>query len=337
MKWIEAKVIFDHQDDAPVADLISDLFYDFGLQGVVVDDPDLEPEGDWAEDAIDRPTQYAITGYFHKDSQADERCRTLEEKLTRLKEKLGIFYRISYKELDEQDWAHAWKAYFWPQRISPHMVVKPTWRDYQAGHDDIVIELDPGMAFGTGTHPTTALCITMIEKYLSPGDSFLDVGTGSGILMIAAAKLGAGRLCGIDKDEVAVEVAAQNLALNSVKPQIFRLTAGNLVAEITEFFTFVTANIFSHVILELLPDISRVLAEEGIFVCSGIIAENKQTVIAAMENIGFEILETATQEEWVVIVGRLKAKGVRRVELRAGGMAQRAEGAGGRGQGAGQG
>lgn len=312
MKWIEAKVIFDHQGDAPVADLISDLFYDFGLQGVVVDDPDLEPEEDWAEDAIGRPTQYAITGYFHKDRQADAHCRTLEKKLLLLKEKQEFFYRISYKELDEQDWAHAWKAYFWPQRIGSHMVVKPTWRDYQANQDEIVIELDPGMAFGTGTHPTTALCLNMIERFLSPGDSFLDVGTGSGILMIAAAKLGAARLCGIDKDEVAVEVAARNLTLNNVRPQIFRLTTGNLVAEITEFFTFVTANIFSHVILELLPDISRVLTEGGLFVCSGIIAENKQTVISAMVNIGFEILETATQEEWVAIVGRLKDKGERK-------------------------
>jgi ribosomal protein L11 methyltransferase len=311
MKWIEAKVIFDHQGDAPVADLISDLFFDFGLQGVVVDDPDLEPEEDWAEDALGRPTRHAIAGYFHKDSQADERCQTLEEKLTRLKEKQGFFYRISYKELDEQDWAHAWKAYFWPQKISAHMVVKPTWREYSPDVDDIVIELDPGMAFGTGTHPTTALCINMIERYLRPGDSFLDVGTGSGILMIAAAKLGAARLCGIDKDQVAVEVAAQNLELNNVNPQIFRLTTGNLVAEINESFSFVTANILTPIILELLQDISRVLGDEGILVCSGIIAQNMQSVICAMEDIGFEILETATQEEWVAIVGRIKVKGKR--------------------------
>ena len=311
MKWIEAKVIFDHSDNDLAADLISDVFYDFGLQGVVVDDPDLEPVEDWAEDAIGRPTKHAITGYFHKDGQADERCRTLAEKLTQLKEKLGIFYRISFKEIDEQDWAHAWKAYFWPQKISSHIVVKPTWRDYQADNDDIVIELDPGMAFGTGTHPTTALCITMIEKYLSPGDSFLDVGTGSGILMIAAAKLGAGTLCGIDKDEVAIEVAAQNLELNNVNPAMFRLTTGNLVTDINEPFTFITANIFTHIILELLQDISRVLTDEGILVCSGIIAENKQSVIAAMENIGFEIFETVTEEEWVAIAGRLKFNGQR--------------------------
>jgi ribosomal protein L11 methyltransferase len=307
MKWIEAKVIFDHPDRDLAADLISDLFYEFGLQGVVVDDPDLQPEEDWAEDALGRPTKHAITGYFYKDSQADERCKTLEEKLTRLKEKQGILNRISYKEIDEQDWAHAWKAYFWPQKISSHMVVKPTWREYSAASDDIVIELDPGMAFGTGTHPTTALCINMIERHLSKGDSFLDVGTGSGILMIAAAKLGAARLCGIDKDEVAVEVAAQNLELNNINPQIFRLATGNLVAEIAESFTFVTANILTHVILELLQDISRVIADDGILVCSGIIAENMQSVVTAMEYIGFEILETATEDEWVAIVGRLRA------------------------------
>ncbi|MCP4623985.1 MAG: 50S ribosomal protein L11 methyltransferase [bacterium] len=308
MKWIEAKVIFDHPDMDLAADLIADVFYDIGLQGVVVEDPDLEPEEDWAEDTIGRPTTHAVIGYFHEDSQAEERCKTLEQKLSQLKENQGFFYRIGYKELNEQDWAHAWKAYFWPQKISSHMVVKPTWRDYQAHGDDIVIELDPGMAFGTGTHPTTSLCITMIEKYLSTEDSFLDVGTGSGILMIAAAKLGAGRLCGIDKDEVAVEVAAQNLQLNNINPQIFSLTTGNLVAEITESFTFITANILSHVILELLPDISRVIADDGLFVCSGITVENKQSVINAMENIGFELLEKVVKEEWVAIAGRLRAK-----------------------------
>jgi ribosomal protein L11 methyltransferase len=311
MKWIEAKIIFDHPDMDLAADLIADVFYNFGLQGVVVEDPDLEPVEDWAEDAIGRPAKHAVIGYFHEDSQAEERCKTLEQKLSQLKENQGFFYRISYKELDEQDWAHAWKAYFWPRKISSHMVVKPTWRDYQAAPDDIVIELDPGMAFGTGTHPTTALCITMIEKYLSTGDSFLDVGTGSGILMIAAAKLGAGRLCGIDKDEVALEVAAQNLQLNNINPKIFRLTTGNLVSDINESFSFVAANIFSHIILELLQDISRVLTDEGILVCSGIIEENKQTVISAMENIGFEIVETAVKEEWVAIAGRLKDKGER--------------------------
>lgn len=307
MKWIEAKVSFDHSDIILVADLISNVFYDFGLQGVVVDDPGLEPEEDWAEDAVGRPTRHAITAYFYKNGQADERCKALELKLSRLKQKLGFVYRISYRELDEEDWAHAWKAYFRPHKIGTRIVVKPTWRKYQAAADDIVIELDPGMAFGTGTHPTTALCISMIEKYLCQGASFLDVGTGSGILMIAAAKLGAGKLCGIDKDEVAVEVAGNNLKLNQIDPDCYRLAAGNLVAEISESYQFVVANIFSHVILELLQDIKGVLEVDGMLVCSGIIAGNQQSVISEMERIGFGILDRKTREEWVAIAGRLNA------------------------------
>lgn len=305
MKWIEAKVSFDHSDIILVADLVSNVFYDFGLQGVVVDDPGLEPEEDWAEDAFGQPIGHAVTGYFHKDGQADMRCETLEARLARLKEKLGFFFQISYRELDEEDWAHAWKAYFRPQKIGSRIVVKPTWCKYRTGAEDIVVELDPGMAFGTGSHPTTALCIKMIEKHLRRGDSFLDVGTGSGILMITAAKLGAGKLCGIDKDEVAVEVAGKNLKLNRIDPNCYRLAAGDLVAEINGPFQFVVANIFSHVILELLQDIKGVLEAGGMLVCSGIIAENQQSVISEMERIGFEILDREIEEEWVAIAGRL--------------------------------
>jgi ribosomal protein L11 methyltransferase len=309
MKWIEAKVSFDHSDVSLIADLISNVFYDLGLQGVVVDDPKLEPEEDWAEDAIGRPTRYAVTGYFHKDNQIDERCKALEAGLVRLKEQLVFFYRINYRELDEEDWAHAWKAYFWPQKIGSRIVVKPTWRSYRADADDIVIELDPGMAFGTGTHPTTALCIKMIEAHLRPDDSFLDVGTGSGILMVAAAKLGAGHLCGVDKDDVAVDVAARNLALNQIDPGRYRLAAGNLVDRINERFRFVVANILTHVILELLQDIKGTLEDDGVLVCSGIILEKRQSVISEMERMGFEIIDRQVEEEWVALVGRLKGKG----------------------------
>jgi ribosomal protein L11 methyltransferase len=307
VKWIEAKVVFDHPNRDLAADLIADVFYDIGLQGVAVDDPVLEPVEDWAEDAVGRPEHHAITGYIYQDSQADSRCQTLEAKLGQLKISHGLASQVSYREIEEQDWAHAWKAYFWPQKITSNIVVKPTWRDYQPNNSDIVIELDPGMAFGTGTHPTTALCIEMIEKYLRRNDSFLDIGTGSGILMIAAEKLGASSLCGIDKDELAVEVAAKNLKLNLVDPAKFALKTGNLVDEISDYYSFVTANIFSHVIIELLKDIRKVLTAGGIFVGSGIISENIDAVVVALEDAGFAILETADKEEWVAIVGRLLA------------------------------
>jgi len=314
MKWIKAKVVFDQSGNLPAdsdlaVDLISDIFYDFGLQGVVVEDPTIEPEEDWAEDAIGRAERNAVVAYLPEDSQTEVRCRTLEKKLSYLKERSGLISHVSYKKRDEEDWAHAWKAYFWPRKIGRHLVVKPTWREYTPESDEIVIELDPGMAFGTGTHPTTSLCAALIEKYLKKGDHFLDVGTGSGILMIIAARLGADRVCGIDKDETAVNIAVANLKLNSINPRRFQLTTANLVDEIRDTYDLIAANIFTHVILDLLADIKRVLNPGGIFICSGIIEKNTDQVTGALRNIGFEIMETAVQEEWAAITSKLKAKG----------------------------
>jgi len=309
MKWIETKVVFDYPDSDLAADLISDIFYEFGLQGVVVEDPDLDPEEDWAEDAIRSAVCNSVTAYLPVDSQTEKRCRILEKKLSHLQEQSGIISRVSYKELDDEDWAHGWKDYFWPRKISDNIVVKPTWREYQAGSDEIIIELDPGMAFGTGTHPTTVLCVAMIEKFLKPNDCFLDVGTGSGVLMIAAARLGAARVSGIDKDETAVEIAAANLKLNDIQPDRFQVKKGNLVDEIHETYNMIAANILTHVILDLIVDIKRVLKPGGVFICSGIVDKNHSQVTEALQNIGFDILETAHEDEWVAIAGRLKAQG----------------------------
>jgi ribosomal protein L11 methyltransferase len=311
MQWIEVKVVFDQPGQAPAdrelaVDLISDIFYDFGLQGVVVEDPAIDPVEDWAEDAIGRAVCHSVTAYLPEDSQTETRCRIVEKKMSRLQERLGLISRISYKKLDDEDWAHAWKAYFWPRKISRHLVVKPTWREYTPENDEIVIELDPGMAFGTGTHPTTVLCAAMIEKYLKKGDCFLDVGTGSGILMIAAARLGAARGCGIDKDETAVQVAAANLKINSIPPHRFQIKTANLVDEIRETYDMIVANILTHVILDLIVDIKGVLNSGGIFICSGIIEKNQSQVTEALQNIGFEIIEVVSQEEWVAITSRLK-------------------------------
>ncbi len=305
MKWIEVKIVFDYPDKDLAVDLISDVFYDFGLQGVVVEDPRIEPEEGWPEDAVGRSDHHTVTGYFPDDKRLEKRCKILEEKLLQFKVKLSLVYRISYKELDEEDWAHSWKAFFWPQNIGRNMVVKPTWRDYRADSGEMVIELDPGMAFGTGTHPTTTMCIAMIENYLEKGDLLLDIGTGSGILMIAAAKLGAAKIGGVDNDETAVHIAVENLKRNGVDAQKFFVTCANLAEGIKEKYDIVVANILSQVILDLLNEIGSVLKAGGIFICSGIVDKNEKQVVAAMRKIGFEILETSSQDEWVAIAGRL--------------------------------
>jgi ribosomal protein L11 methyltransferase len=307
MKWIEAKVVFDAEDKHLAGEVISNLFFEFNLQGIVEEDPTVEPAEGWAEDSIGRPERHAVFGYFPKDRRLKKRCGVLEERLASLKENFALRYRVSYKELNEEDWAGAWKVFFRPQKIGRKIVVKPTWCSYRADPDDIVLELDPGMAFGTGTHPTTALCINLIEDYLNRGNSFLDIGTGSGILMITAAKLGAGLICGVDKDTVAVDVAAANLKLNGLDPQSYSLSTGNLLAGIRDKYDFVVANIFTHVILELLDDLHRALTKGAIFVCSGMFEKNKNLVVSKMKNLGFEILEIREEQEWSAIAGRYRA------------------------------
>lgn len=310
MKWTQVKVIFEYPDAALAADLISDLFYGLGLSGVVVESPEMSPEEGWGEDALPRPEADSVSGYFPGTAEGDRMIRDLEAGVLELGRRTGITTRILHQEIDEEDWAESWKAYFWPEKISDKIVVKPTWRAYApASPEEVVLEIDPGMAFGTGTHPTTALCIQLIEAWLAPGRRFLDVGTGSGILMIAAGKLGAGPMVGVDRDGVAVEVARKNLAHNGIGPDRARVVAGDLLACVDERFDLVAANILSEVILVLLDDIRRVLSPGGVLVCSGIISENREKVTQKMAALGFEILEVREKEGWVAIAGRWAASG----------------------------
>lgn len=302
MKWIAAKVTFDKPDHELATDLIADIFYTLDLKGVVVDDPDLEPAEGWGEDAVHPPQVPGVTGYFADTREAAAKCKSLEAALRRLETSAGIQARVQYTRIDEQDWAEAWKEYFWPEKITDTIVVKPTWREYPASAQEIVLEIDPGMAFGTGTHPTTALCVRMIQTHLEPGDAFLDVGTGSGILMIAAAKLGAGEICGVDNDLVALTVAEENLLANRIDR--FQLLAGSLVDRVSRTFEIVAANILAEVILELLPAVTPLLKDSGVFIASGIIAAKKEAVLSGLKENGLTVIEVLEKEGWVAIAAR---------------------------------
>lgn len=308
MKWIAAKVIVDAEPVERAVELVSNLFDDIGLSGVVVEDPNLEPPEGWGEDALPKPEHHTVTGYFPRNDSLASNCLKLEQGLADLKQNPGILFQIIYREVDEEDWAESWKAYFWPEKLTDILVVKPTWREYTPAEGEMIIEIDPGMAFGTGTHPTTALCVQMIQDYLKPGDAFLDVGTGSGILMVAAARLGASRMFGTDADSLACDIARQNLLLNHIDPNRFCVKSGNLVDTVTETFQLISANILSEVILVLLDDVQQALVPDGILICSGIIEANQKQVVEKMKATGFEILEVRSKEGWVAIAAKLKLK-----------------------------
>jgi len=305
MKWIEVKVISNCTAKELATDLISNIFYDLGLKGVVVEDPDIKPVEKWenAEDIM--PAHISVIGYIPENKQSRKHLRIIKEKLTRLEKECGIFSKSICRTIDEQDWSESWKEFFHPIKITKKIVIKPSWQDYDADPDDVVIEIDPGMAFGTGTHPTTALCISMIEKYMKKGDKFLDIGTGSGILMITAAKLGAQKICGIDNDEIAIDIAQKNLLLNGIASKNFKLMTGSLTDKVNERFDFVAANILTETIMVLLDSVKNVLKKKSVFICSGIIEKNKDKVVEKMVASGFEIADILKQEEWVSIAGIL--------------------------------
>lgn len=304
MKWIEVRVHFDASVPEAAADLIADAFTEIGVEGVIIDDPRLDPAADWGDDALPPPPHDAVRGHLADNDRFMARRVKLEQLLKRLEQHSGIRCRLSEKAVNDEDWAESWKAHFWPTKLGRRIVVTPTWRDYAPERGDLVIEIDPGMAFGTGSHATTVLCVRALEDLTRPGISILDVGTGSGILLAAAAKLGAACGRGIDVDPVAVTVARENLERNHVPADRFAVTEGDLAETVTERYALVVANILSAVIIRLLPQIAAVCAPGGRLIFSGIVEKNQPPVLAAMADHGLDVLEVRTLDDWVAIIGR---------------------------------
>ncbi len=301
MEWIAAKVLIQSGDKPQAIELITDIFYDLGVKGVQIEDPHLDPEEGWGTDAVPKPLQDAVIGYFADTNQALDNLKLLQERIEALEKKQNFQCTLSYQRMEEADWAESWKAFFWPESITANITVKPTWRDYAPKANEIVLEIDPGMAFGTGTHPTTALCIGLMEKYVFKGCDFLDIGTGSGILMLTAAKLGAGKLVGIDNDEMAVGVATANLKQNRIPSCHFQVRIGNLLDDLEGKFDLIVANILSGPILSLLDTIDQYMNPRAVFICSGIYRDNQAAVAEKMQSKGFKLIETQVKDEWVAM------------------------------------
>jgi ribosomal protein L11 methyltransferase len=306
MKWLEIKVVFEAKETELAADLISQLFYALEVQGVVIEDPSLQPVEGWGENSVSRPGRLAVTGYFAENFLSQKRWQKLQTGLAHLAQVSDIRSQIIISRLDEEDWAESWKAHFQAEKVSKRLVVKPSWQDYKAQPSEIVLEIDPGLAFGTGTHPTTRLCLNLIEALMLPGDSLLDVGTGSGVLMIAAAKLGARKVCGIDKDAVALAVAQRNLKQNAIDQATVTLICGNLIEAVVQQFDLVVANIVTDAIIILLNDINRVLKKNRVFLCSGIHKTSQNCVIDKLKELDFEIMNIYSKDEWVAIAAKLR-------------------------------
>lgn len=309
--WIEVRVITKSEALEPV----SGIFYSLDCKGVAIEDPEDilgREQGpltwDFADiNVLEHKGKVAIVkAYFAEEDNIEEILGYVNEKLVELKE-MGIDLgeaKVEHEKMYEEDWANTWKQYYKPSKVGEKIVVKPIWEEYEEKEGELVVNLDPGMAFGTGTHETTRMCIQALEKYVKEESTVFDVGCGSGILAIAAAKLGAKLAVGVDLDPVAVESSIENVGYNNLNN--IEILHGNLVEVIDGKADIVVANILAEIICILTDDVKRVMKDGGVFITSGIIHDRVDMVCEKLEATGFEVIEKNRDGEWNCIVAKLK-------------------------------
>ena len=309
MDWMEITVL----TTTAAADMVSQILIDAGSDGTMIEDKNdvainQRPEGQW--DIIDEAIakrigdDVKVTGYYEVDASLRDRVNLVESEVRRVKAMdLGFDLgkmEVVQKTFAEEDWAENWKKSFKPFRLGQHMVIKPGWSEYETQPDDKIIEIDPGMAFGTGTHETTGMCVELVEKYVKPGMSAIDVGTGTGILAIAAAHMGAEDVLATDIDRVAVRVAAENIRINGYEGKI-RCMAGDLLENVAEQADIVIANIIADVIIMMAAPVKAHIKDGGMFICSGISKERRDDVLDALNDAQYKVLDVCEKGGWCAI------------------------------------
>ena len=318
MKWKK----FTLTTTTEAVDLISYTLDELGIEGIEIEDniplTEKETKGMFIDILPELPPDEGVAKvsfYLDEDDDIPAMMAKVKEALEELKPftDLGAC-TFAESETEDKDWINNWKQYFKPFTVD-HILIKPTWETVPEEHKDkLLIQIDPGTAFGTGMHETTQLCIRQLEKYVTPDSEVLDVGTGSGILGITALKLGAKHVFGTDLDENAITAVGENLEANGIAPEQFKVVQGNIIDDKTvqdevkyEYYDIAVANILADVIIMLQKEISVHIKKNGIFITSGIIDMKEEAVKAAFEaNDAFEIVEITHQGEWVSVTARKK-------------------------------
>lgn len=312
MNWIEVTITTTR----PGTDAVTEVFSQAGIKGVIIQDPheiDLfkTQESDW--DYIDKSLEglggdeVLVKGYIADNPSSVDSISFIRNRMNwLLRQELGIDIgegRVEISSVQEEDWANNWKQYFKPQKVGKKIVIKPSWEDYTSQEGEVVLELDPGMAFGTGTHETTILCIQALEEWVDSHTSLLDVGCGTGILAIAGLLLGAKSATAVDLDLDAVRVAKENAKRNEVLDKVY-IIHGDLMENVVGSFDLVVSNIIADAIIEISGDIKEYLTQGGIFIASGIILDRVEDVRTALIRNGLSIIDVKIMGEWAAVVSR---------------------------------
>ena len=313
MEWIELIV----HTTTEGTDGVSGILMDCGASGTMIEDrsdipdPD-QPHGIW--EIIDpalldsMPEDVLVHAWFEESPALPSLLDSVRSGLAELpaKSPAGPDFgslQLDTRSVNDQAWTDVWKKYFKPFHAGTHLVVKPTWEPYTPEPEDLIIEIDPGMAFGSGTHETTGMCLSLLEEVISGGEELIDVGTGSGILAIGAALLGAGRVLATDIDPDAVKVAQENVEHNHVE-QVVSVQQGNLLDRVSDTCDICVANIISDVIISFAAPLMPHIRPGGLFICSGIVSQRSDEVAEALSAAGYEILRKVTRGEWTAFLSR---------------------------------
>ena len=293
--WIEFDVCVPQELVEPVVQ----LFTYYGQASPVI-----EEAGGFNPDQDEHPVQGPVTVkmYLPENRRLSGRQARIEAGI-RLLSLVHEFPPMKVRRLRPRDWEEGWKAYFGVLRIGRRIVICPTWKKYAVRHDDVLIRLDPGMAFGTGYHQTTMLCLQALERFVEPGNRVLDLGTGSGILAVAASKLGAARVFALDADSQACEVAMQNVNANKQDRRI-SIVRGSIPHADVPVCNLLVANISAKVLSELSSSLFRYVAPGGVMLASGLLLEQQEEVIKKFEGVGFVIEKLENLDDWVLIIAR---------------------------------
>lgn len=289
MDWIKLTVTTTNE----ASEAVINLLMENGAGGVEIDDSDL--------------SQVELATYFQAQAGLVELLPELEQKIAQLRE-FGLNPgkgTVKLAELDDDSWADVWKKYYHPVRLTRYLTIVPSWESYTPETtDEKVIKLDPGRAFGTGTHPTTKLALQALETVVRGGETMIDVGTGSGVLSIAAKYFGVAQIAAYDVDAEAVKAAEENLALNGMQDAI-TVGANDLLAGIKAKVGLITANILAEIIVPLIPQAYECLKPGGIFITSGIIADKKDLIVSEIEAKGFVIDQILNIKDWYSIIAHM--------------------------------
>ena len=305
--WIEITIHTTNE----ASEIVESILLDYGSTGVAIEDPTTLEENlhdDFGTIVELSPTDYPevgviVKGYINELNFDDETFNRFKDELEQLGKNINIgeFFKIETTTIQDSDWENSWKDYFDILNIGEKFVIVPTWREYENEENKYVINIDPGMAFGTGGHETTSLCIKNLEKYVKPHDNIIDVGCGSGILSIAASYLTDGEIKAVDLDKLAVDVSRENFALNNLENRI-TVEEASLLTKETKKYNVIVANILAHIIELMLDDAYKLLEDGGYYITSGIIKDKKDELLEKMLERGFKLVEETSDNEWYSFV-----------------------------------